>query len=118
MRLYKRGRTYWFELEFEGKRYRESRKVKNRTKAEGIAAKFRTSLAEGRVGIVERKPAPTFEKAMAEFLQWSKDEHQDHPNTHKRYATSSKPLLRFLRFKGTPVDRFTAAMVEEYKALR
>src|SRR5262249_475663 len=118
MRLYKRGQTYWFELEFEGRRYRESTKVKNRAKAEGIAAKFRTALAERRVGIVERKPAPMFEKAMKAFLEWSKEEQKEQPNTAKRYTTSSKPLLRFLRFKSKPVDQISEAAVEEYKSYR
>lgn len=118
MRLYQRGKTYWFELEFEGKRYRQSTKVKNRSKAEGIAAKFRTALAERRVGIIERKPAPTIENAMKEFLGWSKQEHAEHANTYKRYKTSSKPLLRFLKFKGKPVDSITANLIEEYKSYR
>src|SRR5262249_51919223 len=118
MRLYKRGRTYWFELEFEGKRYRESTKVKNRTKAEGIAAKFRTALAERRVGIVERKLATTFEVAMKAFLEFSRQAHGAHPNTARRYETSSKPLLRFLKFKGKPVDQITAAVVDDYKSWR
>ena len=118
MRLYKRGKTYWFELEFEGKRYRESTKVKNRTKAEGIAAKFRTALAERRVGIVERKPAPTFEVAMKGFLEFSKQQHWDHPNTYRRYETSSRPLLRFLKFKGKRMDQITAAVVDDYKSWR
>ena len=54
MRVFKRGPVYWFELVFEGKRYQKSTKERNRVKAEGIAAKFRSSLAERRVGIVER----------------------------------------------------------------
>jgi integrase len=39
-------------------------------------------------------------------------------NTPRRYKTSSKPLLRFLKFKGKPVDEITAAIVEEYKSWR
>jgi integrase len=118
LRLYQRKKTWWFELQFEGKRYRQSTKVKNRVKAEGIASKFRTALAERRVGIIERKPAPAFEKAMKAFLDFSNQEHQEHPKTHIRYKTSSKALLRFLKFKTKPVDQITPAAVEEYKSYR
>jgi len=116
--VYKRGKVYWFELVFEGRRYRKSTKERNKVKAEGIAAKFRTALAERRVGIVERKPAPTFEAAMKAFLEFSRQEHVEHPNTYRRYETSSKPLLRFLKFKGKPVDQITAAVVIDYKSWR
>ena len=71
MRLYKRGKTYWFELVFEGQRYQQSTKEKYRVKAEGIASAFRMALAERRVGIVERKAAPMFQAAIQCFLAWS-----------------------------------------------
>ena len=67
MRIFKRGTVYWFELVFEGKRYQKSTKERNKIKAEGIAAKFRTSLAERRVGIIQRKPAPEFNRAVREY---------------------------------------------------
>ena len=62
MRLYKRGKVYWFSLEFEGSRYQKSTKERARVKAEGIASA--TALAQRRVGIIERKPAPLFQDAM------------------------------------------------------
>ena len=60
MRLYRRGKTYWFELVFEGQRYQRTTKERNRVKAEGIASAFRMALAERRVGIVERKAGAAF----------------------------------------------------------
>jgi integrase len=109
--------VYWFELVFEGKRYQKSTKERNRVKAEGIAAKFRTALAERRVGIVERKPAPQFTQAMTEFLFWSKEEHKEHHQTYRRYVISSKALLKFMKFK-KPLDEITPAHIEEYKTWR
>jgi integrase len=87
-------------------------------KAEGIASAYRTKLAEGRVGIIERKPAPLFADAMKAFLDWSKQEHKQHLATYERYETSSKPLLAYLKFKGRPIDEITPATIEEYKAHR
>src|SRR5262249_18013023 len=68
--------------------------------------------------IVERKAAPTIERAMVAFLEWSKVEHAEHPNTYTRYRASSKSLLRFFQFKGKNVDAITAKMIEDYKTHR
>ncbi len=118
MRVFKRGKVYWFDLQFEGKRYQKSTKERNKVKAEGIAAAFRTALANRRVGIVERKPAPLLTDAMKAFLEWSKQEHAEHPATYVRYKTSSKPLLTFLKFKSKPIDEITPALIEDYKTRR
>jgi integrase len=118
VRLYKRSKTWWFSLEFEGKRYQKTTREKNRVKAEGIASAFRTALAHRRVGIIERKPVPLLADAMKSFLNWSKTEHKDHPATYQRYRTSSKPLLAYLKFKGKPIDEITPATIEDYKAHR
>ena len=118
MRLYKRGKVWWFSLEFQGKRHQKTTKEKNRVKAEGIAAAYRTKLAQGRVGIIERKPVPSLTEAMKAFLEWSEAEHREHSATYRRYKTSSKALLAYLKFKGKPIDEITPAMVEDYKAYR
>ena len=118
MRLYKRGKVWWFSLEFEGKRHQKTTKEKNRVKAEGIASAYRTKLAEGRVGIIERSPAPSLADAMNAFLKWSEVEHKEHPATYQRYRTSSKAILAYLKFKGKAIDEITPAMIEDYKAHR
>jgi len=117
LRIYKRGKTYWFELVFEGRRYQKSTKERSKVKAEGIAAKFRSSLAERRVGIIERKPAPMFNNAMDGFLSWSREEHKEHYQTYRRYLISSKALLKYAKFK-RPIDEITPGHIEEYKIWR
>jgi hypothetical protein len=97
MAVYKRGGTYWFEFIFRGRRIRKSTMQTNKRAAENIESAYRTKLAQGLVGIGEKKIAPTLKKAFETFLAWSKVEHSSHSNTHKRYQTSSKPLLAFLR---------------------
>ena len=118
MRLYKRGNVWWYSLEFEGKRYQKTTKIGNYQKAEGIAAAFRTKLAEGRGGIVKRRPVPTFGDAMKAFLDWSEEEHKQHPGTFKRYKTSSGSLLKYPRFKGKTIDEITVETIEGYKTHR
>jgi len=118
LRLYKRGKTWWYALEFEGKRYQKTTKEKNRVKAEGIASAFRTALAQRRVGIIERAPVPLISEAMKAFLEWSQLEHKEHAATYQRYKTSSKALLAYLKFKGKHIDEITPAMIEDFKAHR
>src|SRR5689334_4537953 len=87
-------------------------------KAEGIASAYRTKLAEGRVGIIERLPVPDLGKAMKAFLKWSESEHKEHPATYERYKTSSVSLLAYFKFKRKPIDEITPAAIEEYKRFR
>ena len=77
MRLYKRGKKYWFELVFEGKRYQKPTGHTNKVEAAGAASAFRTALANCNFGIIERKPVPSFNEAMKAFLDWSKTEHKN-----------------------------------------
>lgn len=73
-------------------------------------------MAMGEVGIIERKPVPCFKIAMKDFLRWSEGEHRAHPNTHKRYKTSSVALLR--HFSDAALDRVTSDDVERFKTQR
>ncbi len=116
MRPYKRGAVYWFELEFEGRRYQKTTKSKNQRIALQVMSAFHTALIKGEVGITERKPIPTFGEAMRDFLSWSQQEHKAHPATYERYRYSSMPLLLF--FREQQLDRVTPDLVEDYKQRR
>ena len=116
MRVFRRGNVYWFELEFNGQRYQRSTKSKNQRIAGQVASAFHTSLVKGEVGIVERKPIPTFDAAMKAFLAWSVSEHHEHPRTAHRYKVSSKALLR--HFKKVPIDQISPEDVETFKTQR
>lgn len=112
----KRGKIWWYEFRFDGKRYRLSSKVSNKNEAREIAAAYRTALAKGEVGIVERKAIPNFKKAMKDFLDWSEKEHAAKPATYRRYKTSSVALLK--HFKDVSLDKITPDEVEKYKTAR
>lgn len=116
MTVHKRGDVYWFTIYWNGQRIRKSTKTSNKRAAESIESAYRVKLAQGEVGIFEKKPVPTLTVAMKEFLAWSKQQHSAHPNTHKRYTTSSKPLLRF--FADNKLDAITPEMIEKYKTMR
>ena len=118
MEFFKRptSKFWWFKFVYRGVRYRESTKQTNRRKAEDYASAFRVRLIEGELNVKRKKAAPTFTKAMADFLEWSKDHHAAHPNTTLRYTTASKPLLRY--FGKTLLDAITPEDVEKYRTWR
>ena len=116
MSLFKRGDVYWYEFVYGGRRYRKSANVKNQRVAGDIERAFRTALAKGEVGIIERKPIPGFRASMSEFLKWSEEEHAAHPRTHLRYKVSSVALLRF--FSDSQLDKITPEEVERFKTTR
>ncbi|MDA2914100.1 phage integrase SAM-like domain-containing protein, partial [Acidobacteriia bacterium AH_259_A11_L15] len=117
MSVYKRGNVYWYEFLFQGQRFRASTGLTNRNAALRVEAIRKAELAEGRAGIVRRKPCPRFEDFVkTEFLPWSERQHQAHPRTHLRYKTSLKALIPF--FGKLLLDGITPAHVEKFKLAR
>ena len=116
MSIFKRGRTYWFHFWFNGEHVQRSSRQGNPRVARQIEAAERTRLAKGEVGIRDRKPIPTFNVAMNNFLSWSATEHCAHPRTHTRYVASSVALIR--HFRNARLDAVTVEDVEKFKSLR
>lgn len=67
MTLYRRGRVWWFEFQYEGARIRESTKTRNRRAAEEIEAARRSELARSGAGIVRKAPL-LFQNAAAAYM--------------------------------------------------
>ncbi len=116
MSIFKRGNVYWYHFLFNGEHIQASTKQGNPRTARQIEAAHRTALAKGEVGITERKRIPTFKAAMADFLSWSKQEHQMAPSSAERYRYSSFALISF--FGDKPLDKITPEEVERYKTSR
>ncbi len=116
MSIFKRGAVYWYHFLFSGEHIQKSTKQGNPRVARQIEAAYKTSLAKGEVGIVERKKIPSLKMAMSDFLNWAAQEHQMAPSSAERYRYSSFSLLRF--FQDKPLDKITAEEVERYKASR
>src|ERR1019366_9762160 len=88
MSIFKRGNVYWYHFLFNGEHIQHSTKQGNPRTARQIEAAFKTALCKGEVGITERKKAPDFKAAMRAFLEWSQQQHERHPATHRRYLVS------------------------------
>lgn len=116
MPLYKRGNVWWVNF-WEGNYHvQRTTKCRNKREAETVERAYRTQIAMGEVGIEPKKAIPLFSAAMKDFLAWSKHEHAAHPNTHKRYETSSKALLRY--FNDKPLDGIKKDDVQNFKVWR
>jgi len=69
MSIYKRGDVYWYKFMWNGKLVRESTKQGNDKTARKMEAAHRTRLAEGLVGIREKKPVPTLKAFCSERIE-------------------------------------------------
>jgi integrase len=114
MAVYRRGKTWWYVFEFEGRRIQESSGFRNKTAALRAEAKRKTDLMERRAGFTKSKPIPKFDDFSKQFLEWSKQQHR--PKTHELHSGNCKTLRRF--FRGKWLDEITQGMVEDFKLTR
>ena len=72
MSIYKRGDKYWYKFQWEGRLIRESTKQGNDKVARRMESAHRTRLAEGLVGIREKKRTTLGEFIKNRFEPWAK----------------------------------------------
>src|SRR5215470_8209162 len=115
MHVYKRkdSKYYWHKFEYQGVAYRGSTGTRSRREAEGIASKARLDVIEGKYDIKRQKETPLFKDAMGRFLEYSRQQHAEHPNTTARYEAASKLLIA--TFGAKKLTTITADDVEKYK---
>jgi integrase len=92
--IYKRGKVYWYKFVWQGRLVRESTKQGNDKVARKMEATHKTRLAEGLVGIREKKPVPTLAEFLRkEFLPYVEAKHSAKPATLRYYRTGAASLL-------------------------
>lgn len=118
MHLYKRkdSKFWWYKFVYDCVAYQASTGTRSRREAEGIASKARLDVIEGKYDIKRQKKTPLFKDAMARFLEHSRQQHAEHPNTTRSYATSSRPLIE--TFGAKKLHAITPDDVEKYKSAR
>jgi integrase len=114
MALYRRGKIWWFNFEFQGRHIQESSGFVNKTAALRAEAKRRSELLDRRAGFSQKKLAPKFEEQLDKFLLWSAQQHR--PKTRELHGTNCDTLLRF--FRGYWLDEINQGMVEDFKLAR
>ncbi len=114
MPLFKRtnSKYWWFKFTFDGQLIQQSTKVANKRDALTVESAYRTQLALGKIGIEPKVKAPTFDKAVDDFLAWSKAEHAGQPTTYRRYYFSCQTLKNY--FGAVKVDRVQKKNIEDF----
>ena len=114
MALYKRANSkyWWMKFTFDGELVQASTKVANKRDAGTVESAYRTQLALGKIGIEPKVKAPTFTKAVEDFLVWSKIEHAEKSNTYRRYYFSGELLKKY--FGNVKVDKIQKKDVEDF----
>jgi integrase len=114
MAVYRRGKIWWYNFEFQGRHIQESSGFTTKTRAIQAEAKRRSELLDRRAGFTQTKLAGKFDEHVTEFLEWSTRQHR--PKTRELHGTNCDTLLRF--FSGKFLDEITTGMVEDFKLAR
>lgn len=112
MALYRRGKTWWFDFKYDGRRIQKSTEVRDRKEAEKIAKVAYTRLVEGKWGIVEQRPSLT----VGELLDKIEADAKLRGTLSPQKVSSIKRVRDgFGRLKS---DAVTAELVDRYIAKR
>ncbi|HOE16632.1 MAG TPA: site-specific integrase [Syntrophorhabdaceae bacterium] len=107
MGLYRRNKTYWFSIMFDGRRIRKSLETDNKKVAEKLKAKITTELIEGRYFETAVSRSIAFDEMTKKYLS----EH-----AHTRDEHTVKKLHEF--FQGFTLFEITTQSVAEYRKSR
>jgi len=114
MAVFKRGRTYWFHFWWKGQHIQRSTHQGNPRTARTIQAAYRTALAKGEVGIIERKPTPTLKDFSRRFMEYIETRCADKPATVGFYAEKLTRLLEFQPLAEARLDQIDEGLIESY----
>jgi len=95
MSIYKRGKVYWYKFMWNGELIRESTKQGNDRKARNMESAHRAALANGLVGIRERKLTPSLSEFLKnDFLPFGETKHAAKPLTLRYYKQGCDMLTK------------------------
>ena len=108
MRLFKRGDVYYYQFEYEKKRYVFSTHLTKKKEAEKVAEAERSRIIREQTGVIPKKINIPFQKIWAEYTKTAND------MTNKQYY--GKHLLRY--FKDKNIVEITREDVIEFQNAR
>jgi hypothetical protein len=111
--IYKRGKVYWYEFRFKGKRIQKSTMQKNADKARDAESAERMRLVSGVLGIERQQPkvVPTLESFKITFMEWVRSEKDNH-RTQEFYETCYQRLCGFREIGKAPLDKIDEPIIE------
>jgi integrase len=114
MSIYKRGSVYWYKFMWNGELIRESTKQGNDKTARKMEAAHRTRLAEGLVGIREKKRTTLGEFIKNRFEPWAKGRFEG--NATKTWKGWYEPSIRTIQAYGPLCGRVLSEITSEHIA--
>jgi integrase len=118
MAIYKRGKTYWYEFEFNGERIRASAQTGNKDVARQIEAAHRVRLARGEAGMAERPPVPTLAEFAPRFESAIETLCAEKPDTVGFYKEKLRRLLEDRQLLSMRLNAIDEAIIDGYKQRR
>jgi integrase len=114
--IFKRGRIYWYKFMWQGQIVRESTKQGNDKIARNMESAHRTALANGLVGIREKKPVPALSDFIkTNFLPYAEAKHATKPGTLEYYADGVKMVQR-CDWAGEMMDKISDQHAQKFAA--
>lgn len=93
--IYKRGKFYWYKFMWDGKLVRESTKQGNDKVARNMESAHRTGLAQGLVGIREKKAVQTLAEFLKkDFIPYVETKHKAKPGTAEYYRDGANMVIK------------------------
>ena len=114
MSIYKRGDIYWYKFMWQGTLIRESTKQGNDKIARNMESAHRTSLAQGLVGIREKKRTTLAAFIKDRFEPWAKGKFEH--NSTKTWKAWYQPGIRTLQNDPALCNRILSDITSEHVA--
>ena len=114
MAIFKRGRMYWFHFWWNREHIQRSTRQGNPRVARQMEAAYRTALAKGEVGIVERRPVPALKEFAQRFIDAIEVRCAEKPRTIAFYAEKLTRLLEYDPLASARLDRIDEGLIESY----
>ena len=114
MGLYRRGKTYWFSIQYESKRIHQSLNTDNKRLAEKLHSKVITDMVEGRYFERAEAKKHSFDELMDKFMHEYAVKREE--STRSRYVSARKNLGR--HFKGHTLADLSPKALSSYVQFR
>jgi Phage integrase SAM-like domain len=112
--VYKRGRVWWYEFVFDGKRIQQSSRQHKKRVAEEMEAAHRTRLAPGEVGISSDRPRITLSEFAEQFKAFIDVRSAERPETIKFYKQKLARLLEYKTLATARLHEIDEGLIEQY----
>lgn len=119
MSVFKRGKVYWADFWFRGKRYQFSTRQENKRIAGDIETAAKARLLKGEMGLREKQPVLLLKDFLKnEFLPWAEATFTEKRNTYVWYKGGCDRLSEFLPLAESHLDEIDGGKIAAFVAKR